>query len=277
MLSFELRKAWRSRRPLLAALAVGLFLALMLLGFWLYARKQTGGAVEFRYTFENRSYFNGLTFTVYGFWFGFALVLPVFLILEAAASLAGERESGALRLLLTRPVSRARVLLTKALVLVALTAALVGALLGACLGVGLLVVGFGDLTLYPGVLQMTDVYQHLPQGTALGRFLLVWPCATLTLLAPAALALWLAALARSAVHAAGLALAVYLVLHVVASVPFFADLRPYLFTSQLGAWRGLLHEQIDWAAVGAAVLRSLASTAALLGLAQCSLRRSEER
>lgn len=275
MLSFEAKKTWRSRRPWMAVGAIALFLGLMLLGFWLYAEKQTGGAAEFRYTFENESYFNGLTFTVYGFWFGFALLLPVFVVLECAASLAGERDSGGLRLLLVRPVSRSRVFLCKWGIAVALTFALVALLLGSCLLVGLFCVGLGDLTLYPGVLQMTDVYQRLPWTVALARFALVWPCAALLLLAPAALAMCAAAFARSAVHAAGVALSVYLVLHVVAAVPFFADLRPYLFTSQLGAWRGLLHEHVDWAVLGRDLLRASASTCALLAAAAWRFRTRE--
>lgn len=271
-----MKKAWRSRRPLSALFSIALFLALMLFGFWLYADKQTGGRADFRYTFENESYFNGLTFTVYGFWFGLALVLPVFVILEGAASLAGERENGGLRLLLVRPVTRARVYFSKWAVAASVSALSVAALLAACLVVGLFVVGLGDLTLYPGVLQMTDVYQHLPQRTALLRFLLVWPCAAVLLLAPAALALCVAAFTRSAVHAAGLALAVYLVLHVVAAVPFFHELRPFLFTSQLGAWRTLLHEAIDWRRLLQDLLRASAWTLLLLGVGAWRFRAGEE-
>ena len=44
----------RSRRPLVAAGALLLFLVLMLVGFYTYAQSRTGGAAEFRYTFENR-------------------------------------------------------------------------------------------------------------------------------------------------------------------------------------------------------------------------------
>ena len=75
MTRLELLKLVRSRRPVLAALSSALFLTLMLVGFYTYARTRTRGAVDFGYTFENESYFNGLTFTVYSFYFGFLLVL----------------------------------------------------------------------------------------------------------------------------------------------------------------------------------------------------------
>ena len=72
----------RSRRPLLAVVMLTLFLGLMLLGFYTYAQTETGGQAQFRYTFENRSYFNGLTFALYAFYFGFLLILPVFAATE---------------------------------------------------------------------------------------------------------------------------------------------------------------------------------------------------
>ena len=78
MIALELLRLFRSRRPLLAILSLLLFLGLMLLGFYTYAQTETGGDAEFRYTFENASYFNGLTFALYAFYFGFLLVLPIF-------------------------------------------------------------------------------------------------------------------------------------------------------------------------------------------------------
>jgi hypothetical protein len=52
----EMLRLVRSRRPLITLLSLALFLGLMLIGFYTYARTETGGAAEFRYTFENRSY-----------------------------------------------------------------------------------------------------------------------------------------------------------------------------------------------------------------------------
>ena len=76
LLGFETRKLVRSRRPLIAALSLALFVMLMLVGFYTYAQNETGGQAEFRYTYENRSYFNGLTFALYAYYFGVLLLLP---------------------------------------------------------------------------------------------------------------------------------------------------------------------------------------------------------
>ena len=240
----------RSRRPQVAAGALALFLVLMLAGFYTYARSRTGGEAEFRYTFENRSYFNGLTFALYAFYFGFVLLLPVFVATEGGAQLAGDAGAGTLGLLLARPLSKARLFFVKLGVAAGFTVLLVGLFLAAALAVGLFAVGWGELRLYPGVLQMTDRPQALAQGEALGRFALAWPAASLALFAPLAFSFWISSLAKSAVNAVGTAVALYLTLYVIAEVHFFADLRPWLFTSHAAYWRALFQERIDWHELG---------------------------
>lgn len=277
MIRFELLKLRRSRRPLSAALALALFLMLMLCGFWLYAKKRFGDEPDFRFTFENQSYFNGLTFTLYAFYFGSLLLLPIFVATEGGALLAGESSSGTLRLLLTRPVSRGRVLLTKALVLVIYATLLTGAFLATCLLLGLFVVGWGELSLYPGVLQMTSTPQHLSQGQALARFALIWPAASVGLCAPAAFSLLCSAWSRGPVNAAGVAVSLYLVMHVVSGVSFFEDLRPLLFTTFLGYWRELFQEHVDGARLARDAAKLAAFSLLFLALAHHRFRTRQER
>lgn len=275
-LRLEALRLRRSRRPLVAAAALTFFLVLMLLGFYTYAQNRTGDQAAFRYTFENSSYFNGLTFSIYAFYFGFLLLLPIFVATEGGAQLAGDSADGTLRLYLTRPVSRARLFLGKLAVAFAYSSALAGAFLATTLLIGLVTVGWGDLDLYPGVLQMTDRHQHLEQSEALVRFALAWPAASLALLTPLALSLWISAWSRSAVNAVGTSVAVYLVLYVVAEIPFFADLRPWLFTSYLAYWRGLFREDVPWAELGADALRLCGYASLFLALAFHRFRRREE-
>lgn len=275
-LRLEGLRLWRSRRPALALGAVAFFLALMLLGFYTYAQSRTGGSAEFRYTYENRSYFNGLTFALYAFYFGFVLVLPIFAATEGGAQLAGDTGGGTLALLLSRPVSKARLFATKFALAAGYTAALVGAFLALALTVGLLLVGWGDLDLYPGVLQMTDRPQHLTQSEGLARFALAWPLASVGLLAPLAFSFLVSVWTRSAVNAVGTAVALYLVMYVVAEVHFFQDLRPLLFTSYLTFWRELFREEVDWPTLARDGAKLLAFTLLFLALAFRRFRRREE-
>ncbi|MFT5052280.1 MAG: ABC-2 type transport system permease protein [Chlamydiales bacterium] len=276
MIRLELLKLLRSRRPWIAIGALGLFLGLMLLGFYFYAQEQTSGEVEFRYTFENRSYFNGLTFAVYSFHFGCMLLLPIFLATEGGAQIAGETTRGGLYLLLTRPLSKSRILLSKLSVSAMYGAALVGGFLLICLLLGLFAVGWGDLRLYPGVLQMTPTPQRIEQSEALWRFFMIWPAASLAMLVPLTFSYLLSTIMRSPVNAASSAVSMFLVLHVISGVPFFAQLRPYLFTTHMGFWRGLLQESIPWTDVGHDAAKLAANGLLFLALAHGRFRRREE-
>ncbi len=276
-LSLEALKLRRSRRPWVVLAALVLYVILMLFGFATYAETETGGNVEFRYTFENESYFNGLTFAVYAFYFAALLLLPVFASTEGGVQIAGERSAGTLPLLLSRPVSRQRVFLSKFAVAGASLAMGVGLFLVLVLGVGLVFVGWGELRLYPGVLQMTDRPQSLSQAEALVRFLWVWPAASLAMLAPLTLSLLISTWSRSAVNAVGLSVSIYLVLSVISEIHFFRELRPFLFTSTLGYWRGLFREDIPWSQIFREASRLLAFSAAFLGVGLWRFRRQEER
>ncbi len=277
MIRYELLKIARSRRPQFAALCLVLFLVLMLVGFYTYARSRTGGDVDFRYTFENESYFNGLTFSIYAFYFAFVLLLPIFAATEGGAQIAGETSARTMQLLLARPLSRGRLFALKAGLSAGYLALLVGAFLALTLGVGLVLVGWGELRLYPGVLQMVAERQRLSQGEALARFALAWPFASVALTAPLAMSLCVSVWSRSAVNAVGTSVALYLVLYVVGEVHFFAELRPYLFTSHLASWRGLFREEIDWASLLRDTAKASAFTCLFLGVALASFRRREER
>ena len=275
MSRFELLRLWRSRRPLLFAGALVFFVALMLVGFYTYAQTETSGAAEFRYTFENASYFNGLTFGLYAFYFGFLLLLPICAATEGGVQIAGETTARTLGLLFARPIERERLFATKLVVAAVWTSLLTGAFLAFALLVGLFTVGWGDLDLYPGVLQMTDAHQHLDQGTALLRFALAWPAASLALLAPLGLAFLVSTCVKSSVNAVAVSVALYLVLYVTSEIHFFHELRPWLFTSSMSYWRDVFRETIPWGELARGASKLLGFAALFFALALTRFRRVE--
>ncbi|MAE64492.1 MAG: hypothetical protein CMJ18_09505 [Phycisphaeraceae bacterium] len=276
MHGFEALKLVRSRRPLIGLAASALFLVLMLVGFYTYAQTETGGRADFRYTFENRSYFNGLTFALYAFYFGVLMVLPIFASTEGGTQIAGETSGRTLGLLLTRPVARSRILRTKLVVSGLYLLLLSGALLAAALTIGLIAVGWGDLNIYPGVLQMTDRHQHLDQATALRAFVIAWPAASIGLLAPLALSTLLSTWMDNPINAVAAAVAIHLVLYVTGEIHFFRDLRPFLYTSYMGYWRGVFREEVDWGAVSRDGAKLLAFSFGFLAVAAWRFRIRQE-
>ena len=179
-------------------------------------------------------------------------------------------------MLLARPLSRRRLFLTKLAVAILFLSLAVGFFLLVALLIGLLAVGWGDLNLYPGVLQMTSRPQHLTQNEALAAFAMAWPAATIALLAPLTLSFLVSTWVRNPVNAVGVSVSVYLVLYVVAEVHFFRDLRPFLFTSYGSYWRGLFRSHIYWPEVLKDACKLLAFSTFFLALAYRRFSRREE-
>src|SRR5712671_3583087 len=157
-LRLEFLKLIRSRSFLLSFIALTAFVALMLWGFYSYAQSKGGeqATAQFKYTYESKSYFNGLTFALYSVIFSFSLLIPIFVAMTAGAQIAGERQAGTLRMICTRPVSRISLLLSKFLVVAFYTYILMVFFIGLNLLVGLLFVGWGNLELYPGPLNLVN-------------------------------------------------------------------------------------------------------------------------
>ena len=273
---FETIKLLRSWRPVVALVALVLFITLMLIGFYTYADNETGGRAEFRYTFESSSYFNGLLFALYVFYFAILIVLPIFAAAEGGAQLTSESASGTIQWLLARPISRSRIFVTKLVTAVIYLAILAGVFLAVSLFVGLVAVGWGDLHIYPGVLQMTAKPQYLSQKQALHAFFLAWPAAGVALMPALAMGFMVSVWVKNPINAVAASVAIYLVLYVISEIHFFMELRPYLFTTYIGYWRGLFREQVVWSDLLQDGAKLLAFTFAFLSIAYHRFRIRQE-
>jgi ABC-type transport system involved in multi-copper enzyme maturation permease subunit len=191
LLKLELEKPVRARSFYFSFVMLIAFVALMLWGFCTYAARKTGGvAVEpFKYTYESKQYFNGLTFALYSLLFSFTLLLPIFDSMSAGWQIAGEARAGTLRMICTRPISRASPILSKFLVTAFHAGLLLTFFIGLNLIVGLIFVGWGNLDLYPGPLNLVDAPGKIMRDEVLMRFGYAMLSGTWSLLAIAALAL----------------------------------------------------------------------------------------
>ena len=172
LLKLELEKLFRAKSFYLSFVVLSAFVALMLWGFYTYAARKTGGqAVEqFKYTYESKQYFNGLTFALYSVLFSFTLLLPIFVSMSAGSQIASEARSGTLRMICTRPISRASLILSKFLVSALHAGLLLTFFIVLNLVVGLIFVGWGNLELYPGPLNLVDAPGKIMRDEALMRF-----------------------------------------------------------------------------------------------------------
>lgn len=248
-LRLELLKLVHSKGFYLSFAALSAFVLLMLWGFYSYAEKKTSGLAteQFKYTYESKSYFNGLTFTLYSLMFAFSLLIPIFVAMSAGGQIAGERRAGTLRMICIRPVSRVSLVISKFLVVAIHAYLLMAFFIALNLLVGLLFVGWGNLELYPGPLNLVDAPGQILRDDALWRFFYASFSGTWALLVVAAIALLLSVLFENPVTAVAATLAVYLMLYIVGRIEFFVTLRPFFFTTDMDFWRDALKPEIPWA------------------------------
>ena len=247
-LKLESLKLIRSRSFLLSFVSLTAFVALMLWGFYSYAQSKGGeqATAQFKYTYESKSYFNGLTFALYSVLFSFSLLIPIFVAMIAGAQIAGERQAGTLRMICVRPVSRVSLLLSKFLVVAFYTYLLMAFFVGLNLLVGLCFVGWGDLQLYPGALNLVDEPGKLLRNEALLRFAYASISGTWALLVIAAIAILFSVLFENPAMATVATLALYVVFHIIGRIEFFEHLRPYFFTTDMDFWRDVFKPEIPW-------------------------------
>jgi ABC-2 type transport system permease protein len=250
-LRLESAKLFRSRGFALSFAALSGFVALMLWGFYTYAQRKTAGqaAEQFRYTYESKSYFNGLTFALYSLVFASSLLIPVFVAMTAGAQVAGEARAGTLRMMAVRPVSRATLVVSKFAVAALHALLLVAFFVGLNLVVGLIFVGWGDLELYPGPLNLVDEPGRILRDDALLRFGYATLTGTWALLVVVAIATLFSVLFEAPATATVATLALYLTLYIVGRVEFFEHLRPYFFTTDMDFWRDVFKPSIPWQSV----------------------------
>lgn len=171
------------------------------------------------------------------------VLAPVLVAVTAGALVAGERQLGTLRTLLSRPVPRLSVLAAK-LIASWSWAILLTLFLGlSALGLGYAVFGWGDLVIFRGGLTI------LEPNTGLIRLSEAYGLACVSMCVVATWGLMLSAIFNNAMTAAGLTVAVFLVSGTVAAMPYFESIRPYLVTTHMTLYRDVLSTSIDYGAL----------------------------
>ncbi len=178
------------------------------------------------------------------------LLIPLLVATAAGGLVAGEKQKGTLRTILTRPVPRASLLGGK-LIAGWLHAASLVIFLGLCalLG-GYLVFGPGDLVVMSFEGSTLGI---LAQPQALVRLLLGYLLGAVAMMAIASLALLLSTICDNPLTAAGLTVAILLVFQALRVMPYFEWLQPYLVTEYISVYREAFAGAIDWAKVGSSL------------------------
>lgn len=194
-------------------------------------------------------------------------LLPLVSAMTGSFVIAGEAETGTLKTLLTRPVSRSGVLLAKwfvAVLYVGVGLALVG--VGGALA-GRLVFGFQPLTTFSG--------GRLGIADALWLIALAYAIGLAGMACIVSLAVALSTVTDSSLTAAVGTLVIVLILQALGQFSYFDFLKPYLFTARFEDWFNLLRQPIPWRPIWEALLVYSGYVVVLVAVAVAVFRRKD--
>jgi len=188
--------------------------------------------------------------------------VPLLVALVAGDALAGEAGAGTLRLLLTRPIGRTRLVLAKftASSIYAILLLLWLAVIG--LGLSLLVFGRGDMLNFTA-----DRLIMLLSDDIFWRYLGAFGFAALALITISTLALFFSAMAANAIGPIVSTMGVIILMTIITNLelPLFQAIKPFLFTTHMVAWKGFFNEPVPYGAMLQSALIMLAYILVLLG------------
>lgn len=168
--------------------------------------------------------------------------VPLLIALVAGDIVAGEAAMGTLRLLLTKPVSRTRLLLGKFLAAALYTLLLLLFMALLALPLSLLIFGTGDLINFKSemiiILDRTDVLWRY--GAAFGF-------AALSMLTVASLAFLLSVFAENSIGPiiATMSIVILFTILTTMDIPLFNRVKPFLFTNHMLNWKGFFEQPVD--------------------------------
>jgi len=201
-----------------------------------------------------------------------AVHIPFLVALVTGDLLAGEATAGTYRLLITRPVSRMKLVTSKFFAGIIYTTLLVLWLSILSLGLGTLIFGAGELI----VVKPTTVI-IFARNDVLWRFLLAYGFAVLSMSVVASLAFLFSSLVENAIGPIITTMAVIIVFLIVSAIEIniFQAIRPYLFTSYMLSWRLFFDDPVDVSEILKSVAVLFGHIVLFYGLAACIFKRKD--
>ena len=186
--------------------------------------------------------------------------VPLLVALVAGDAVAGEANMGTLRLLLTRPVSRTRFMLTKFAACVMYTVLLLIWMALLSLVLSILLFGTNDM-----VITRNDVVEQIQRSDVLWRYIAAFAYAAVALTTVAALAFLLSVFADNSIGPIVSTISLVIVFTILSEmqIPIYdTTVKPWLFTSHMLAWKGFFYSKSD--ADGQAIRGSLENLPAIM-------------
>jgi len=197
--------------------------------------------------------------------------IPFLITLVAGDILAGEATAGTYRMLITRPISRVKLLTAKFIAAIIYTNLLILFLAVVSLGLGIILFGTGELLI------IRDTIIIFAQDDIFWRFIVAYGFAALAMTTVTSLAFLFSSLVENAIGPIVSTMAVIIVFLIIGSleVEFFENLQPYLFTTYISAWRDIFDDPVDYDLLGKSLFVLLGHTITFFGITLALFRKKD--
>lgn len=172
--------------------------------------------------------------------------VPLLIALVAGDQIAGEANMGTLRLLITKPQSRTRLLLAKFSASAVYTILLLVWMAFLSLLVSVLIFGTGDLM----ILKSEEVVV-LNKADVLWRYFAAFGFAAIAMTTVAALSFLLSIFAENSIGPIVSTMSIIILFTILTTmdIPIFNAIKPFLFTTHMIGWKGFFDAPVSWQAV----------------------------
>lgn len=172
--------------------------------------------------------------------------IPLLVALVAGDAVAGEANMGTLRLLLTKPISRPRIILVKFAASVFYSLCLIVWLAIVGLTISLVVFGKGDM-----INLKSDAFVMILKDDVMWRYTAAFGFAALAMTTVAALSILLSVFADNSIGPIMGTMGIIVVLTIFSTLglPIFDNIKPYLFTTHMIGWKGFFDDPVPYNAI----------------------------
>ena len=190
-------------------------------------------------------FLSGPTFALQIMMWTSLLLGALYLALVSGDIFAKEAEDGVLRMMLCRPITRARLVLAKALTCLVYTFALIAFIGLSALLVGLWHHGMGSLFAFAPK-DAGGLFAVFGPMEGLWRYLLAIPVLSLSIYPICCVGLLLSCLPIKPSVATVLTLSIFFVDNILSNIPFLEGLREFFFTPRITSWTQVFQYSIPW-------------------------------
>jgi len=190
--------------------------------------------------------------------------IPLLIAFVTGDLISGEGAMGTIRLLLTKPISRTSILLSKYLAGCAYTLVVLLWMGFMAIFIGKLLFGTGDL-----MVLKSDGLIILQESDISWRFLYGFVVAYLALVMIATLSLTLSCFSENSIGPIVSTMGIIILFTIIGTldVPMFDHIRPYLFTTHMAAWRSFFEDPLPIEQITQSIVVLLVHIVSLLGIA----------